>query len=142
MPLELDSAAPGFRGGFREILAAKRELAADVDLVVAAIIDDVRANGDTALIEHTKRLDRLELTAATLRVTDAEIDAAATACAPAALDGAAFRQGADRGLSPPPASRRSRLHRRRRREARLALGRSAPSGSMFPAAPRPIRPRC
>src|SRR6202021_2062491 len=90
MPLELDSGATTFAAGFAKFLAAKRELAADVDLVVAAIIDDVRANGDTALIEHTKRLDRLELTAATLRVTDAEIEAAAKACAPAALEALHF----------------------------------------------------
>ena len=90
MPLELDSGAATFAAGFAKFLAAKRELAADVDLVVAAIIDDVRANGDTALIEHTKRLDRLELTAATLRVTDAEIEAAAKSCAPAALEALHF----------------------------------------------------
>jgi histidinol dehydrogenase len=90
MPLELDSAAPGFAAAFAKFLVAKRELAADVDLVVAAIIDDVRANGDAALIEHTKRLDRLELTPATLRVTDAEIDAAAKSCAPRAVEALHF----------------------------------------------------
>lgn len=90
MPLELDSAAPGFSAAFAKFLAAKRELAADVDLAVAAIIDDVRANGDVALIEHTKRLDRLELTPATLRVTDADIDAAAKSCAPQAIEALHF----------------------------------------------------
>jgi histidinol dehydrogenase len=90
MPLELDSAAPGFATAFAKFLAAKRELAADVDLVVAAIIDDVRANGDTAVIEHTKRLDRLELTPATMRVSDAELDAAAKACAPKAVEALHF----------------------------------------------------
>ena len=90
MPLELDSASPGFATAFAKFLAAKRELAADVDLTVAAIIDDVRASGDVAVIEHTKRLDRLELTPATLRVADSEIDAAAKSCPRQAIDALHF----------------------------------------------------
>jgi len=80
MPLELDSGAKDFAAAFAKFLAAKRELAADVDAAVAAIIDDVRTRGDAALIEQTKRLDKLALTPATLRVTDAEIDAAVKQC--------------------------------------------------------------
>ncbi|HLI22710.1 MAG TPA: histidinol dehydrogenase, partial [Stellaceae bacterium] len=90
MPLELDSASPQFPAAFAKFLAAKRELAADVDLAAAAIIDDVKINGDAALLEHTKRLDRLELTPATLRVADAEIDAAAKACSRQAIEALAF----------------------------------------------------
>ncbi len=80
MPLELDGAAPGFAADFARFLAAKRELAADVDAAVAAIIDDVRQRGDAALIELTRRFDRLELTPETMRVPADEIAAAAQAC--------------------------------------------------------------
>jgi histidinol dehydrogenase len=90
MPLELDSGAPGFEAAFAKFLAAKRELAADVDAAVAAIIDDVRARGDAAVIEHTKRLDRTALTPKTLRVSAADIDAAAKACAPKAIEALRF----------------------------------------------------
>ena len=90
MPLELDSGAQDFAAAFAKFLAAKRELAADVDAAVAAIIDDVRTRGDAALIEQTKRLDKLDLTPATLRVTAAEIDAAVTQCKPAALEALRF----------------------------------------------------
>ena len=86
MPLELDSAAPGFAAAFAVFLGAKRELDEDVDAAAAAIIAEVRMRGDAALIDLTKKFDRLELTAATLRVTAAEIAAAAKSCAPAALD--------------------------------------------------------
>jgi histidinol dehydrogenase len=90
MPLELDSSAAGFDAAFAKFLGAKRELAADVDLAVAAIIDDVKKSGDAAVIEHTKRLDRLELTPVTMRVPDADIDGAAKACAPAAIEALRF----------------------------------------------------
>jgi len=92
MPLELDSAAPDFAPAFARFLAAKRELAADVDAAVAAIIEDVRARGDAAIIEHSKRLDSIELTPATLRVAEAEIDTAIKQCAPAALEALRFAQ--------------------------------------------------
>ncbi len=90
MPLELDSSAPGFAAQFDAFLAAKRELAPDVDAAVAAIIDDVRRRGDQAVIELTKRFDRLDLTPATMRVSASEIAAAAKLCKPAALDALRF----------------------------------------------------
>jgi len=85
MPRELDSKAPGFPADFARFLAAKRELAADVDTAVAAILDAVRTRGDAALIELTKRFDRLELDAATFAISPDEIAAAARSCSPAAL---------------------------------------------------------
>jgi histidinol dehydrogenase len=69
-----------------------------VDDAVAAILAAVRApppeGGDAALLRYTARFDRLTLTADTLRVTAAEIDAATASIAPelaAALDLAATR---------------------------------------------------
>jgi histidinol dehydrogenase len=86
MPLELDSAAPDFAKAFTEFLAAKRELSADVDVVVATIIEDVRVRGDQAVIDLTKRFDRLDLTPTTLRISAEEIDGAWKTCTAAALD--------------------------------------------------------
>ncbi len=85
MPLELDAAAPRFEEAFARFLADKRELSADVDAVVAGIIEAVRTRGDEAVLDYTKRFDRVALTAATMRVTPAEIAAAAKACKPEAL---------------------------------------------------------
>jgi histidinol dehydrogenase len=90
MPLELDSAAPGFAAAFAGFLAMKRELGSDVDAAVATIIGDVRRRGDAAVIELTKRFDRFDLTPATMRISAGEIAAAAKACTPAALDALRF----------------------------------------------------
>ena len=75
MPQFLDSRDSGFDAAFQALLGAKREEAADVDDAVAAIIADVRARGDRAVIELTARFDGLELTPQTLAFTPAEIDA-------------------------------------------------------------------
>jgi len=86
MPIRLDARAPGFAEKFRAFLDTKRETSADVEQTVRAIIADVAARGDAALIELTKKFDRLDLGTIGMRVTQAELDAAATACDPAALD--------------------------------------------------------
>jgi len=75
MPAFLNSRDDGFEAAFAALLGAKREEAQDVDDTVAAIIADVRARGDAAVIELTARFDRLDLTPATLAFTAAEIDA-------------------------------------------------------------------
>jgi histidinol dehydrogenase len=80
MPRRLVSGTPGFAGEFAALLDDKRETAADVDAAVAAIIESVRRHGDAALIDLTRLHDRVELTARTLRVPAAEIEAAARAC--------------------------------------------------------------
>lgn len=90
MPLELDASTSGFGEDFTRFLAAKRELAADVDETVARIIADVQARGDAAVIELTQRFDRLTLTPATMRITAGEIAAASKSCAPATLDALRF----------------------------------------------------
>jgi histidinol dehydrogenase len=82
MPLRLDSAAAGFEAGFDAFLGGKREASADVDAAVAEIVAAVRAGGDAALIAYTERFDRLALTPETLRIPQADLDAAAGACAP------------------------------------------------------------
>ena len=76
MPFTLDYADPDFDTQFQALLGLKREDSPDVDAAVAEIIADVRARGDAALIDLTARFDRLELTPETLRISEAEIEAA------------------------------------------------------------------
>ena len=66
---------PGFEADFAALLGMKREEAEDVDQAVAAIIADVRARGDAALIDLTARFDRMDLTPDRLAFADAEIEA-------------------------------------------------------------------
>jgi histidinol dehydrogenase len=75
MTATLKTCDPGFDAAFGALLAMKRESAADVDATVAAIIDDVRARGDAALIDYTRRYDRVALSADRLRVSSREIAA-------------------------------------------------------------------
>src|SRR6266516_2425129 len=86
MPIRLDRRAPDFGERFRAFLATKREASADVDAVVRAIIADVAARGDRALIELSRKLDRVDLDQTGLRVGADEIDAAYAACDRRALD--------------------------------------------------------
>src|SRR5438034_1369595 len=80
MPVRLDSKSADFAGRFASFLATKREISADIEAAARAIVDDVAHRGDIALLEATRKFDRLDLDAARLRVTAAEIDAAINAC--------------------------------------------------------------
>src|SRR5690606_11769710 len=73
MPQRLNTADPDFEARFLALLAMKRESAPEVDTAVRQIIADVIARGDQALIELTRKFDRLELTPETLRISDDEI---------------------------------------------------------------------
>jgi len=75
MPVFLNASAPEFEAAFIALLSAKREEAVDVDDTVAAIIADVRARGDAAVIELTAKFDKLELTPDRLAFSPAEIAA-------------------------------------------------------------------
>jgi histidinol dehydrogenase len=90
MPLRLDSRSPDFEARFRDFLSVKREASQDVENAVRAIIADVAARGDKALIELTQKFDRVDLTKAGLRVSAAEIDLAEKACDRKALDALAL----------------------------------------------------
>ena len=90
MPLRLDSAASDFRKQFDAFLATKREVSADVDAAARAIVDDVIKRGDAALVELSKRFDRIDLAKVGLRVTADEIGKAAKSCEKKALDALAF----------------------------------------------------
>ncbi|HEX9536420.1 MAG TPA: histidinol dehydrogenase, partial [Stellaceae bacterium] len=94
MPVRLSTGDPGFEAEFRQLLTAKRESAADVDAVVAQIIEDVVARGDAALIDYTRRFDGVDLAAGGLRLTAREIADVAAAAAPETV--AALRVAAER----------------------------------------------
>ena len=92
MPLELSTTDADFAVRFADFVDAGRETATDVSAAVSGIIADVRARGDAALFELTRRFDRTDVT--TLRFTEAEISAAKDQIEPdlrAALELAAER---------------------------------------------------
>ena len=94
MPAYLSTTDADFDAQFQGLLGMKREEAEDVDQAVAAIIADVRARGDAAVIALTARFDRLTLTPETMAFTRTEIDAE---CAKvSAEDRAALELAADR----------------------------------------------
>ncbi len=87
----LSTTDPGFEPAFRALLDDARETTAKVDGAVAAILAEVRAAGDAALVALTARFDRWQPAgAAALRVTPAEMDAAEAAIPPARRDALAL----------------------------------------------------
>jgi histidinol dehydrogenase len=90
MPVRLDRSSADFTERFAGFLAIKREVSADIEASTRAIVDDVAARGDAALLESTRKFDRLDLKASGLRVTAAEIGAASTACDSDTLDALKF----------------------------------------------------
>jgi histidinol dehydrogenase len=94
MPLRLDSQNADFPAQFRDFLGVKREASHDVEQTVRGIIAEVQTRGDAALTEFTAKFDRVDLGTIGLRVTPAEIDAAAALCEPEAL--AALKLARDR----------------------------------------------
>jgi histidinol dehydrogenase len=94
VPLRLDASAPGFEKDFSAFLGRNRDTDENVDRVVADIVADVRARGDAALVEYTRKFDKVDTDAKGLRIYDAERRAAAArvpAAQRAALDFASRR---------------------------------------------------
>ncbi len=90
MPIRLDTSSSDFAQRFAEFLGAKRESSQDVEAAARVIIADVIARGDQALVDLTRKFDRAVVTPQTLRISDAEIGAAAALCEPRALDALGF----------------------------------------------------
>jgi histidinol dehydrogenase len=80
MAIRLDTRAADFAEKFRAFLDTKREVSADVDTVVRAIVADVAIRGDHALRDYTRQFDRFDLNDVGLRVTPEEADAAFKSC--------------------------------------------------------------
>lgn len=78
MAKRLDTRSASFETDYQALLNAKREISEDVDATVRTIINAVRQRGDTALIDYTRDLDRLDLSDSGLAITDEEKTAART----------------------------------------------------------------
>uniref|UniRef100_C6E7F8 Histidinol dehydrogenase n=1 Tax=Geobacter sp. (strain M21) TaxID=443144 RepID=C6E7F8_GEOSM len=72
----LDIREADFQAKFDAIVERGEESGREVEEVVLGIIADVRSRGDEALLEYTRRFDRLECDAAGLEVTPEEFEKA------------------------------------------------------------------
>lgn len=82
MAVRLAQSEPDFETRFGELLSAKREATEDVEAVVRAIVADVKARGDAALIDYTTKFDRVTPTPEKLRFTERELAAADSGVSP------------------------------------------------------------
>jgi histidinol dehydrogenase len=85
-----DTSDPAFDADFAAFLDERRGSPADVDAAVAEIIERVRREGLEAVLDYARRFDKAELTAETIRVTEAEIEAGAAECEPRVREAIAF----------------------------------------------------
>ncbi len=74
MVLTLRQSDADFEQRFAAFLTTKREVSADVDAAVRDIIARVRAEGDAALIDYTRRFDRADLAALGIAVSRQDIE--------------------------------------------------------------------
>ncbi|MBK6395102.1 MAG: histidinol dehydrogenase [Betaproteobacteria bacterium] len=73
-PRRLDTAAPGFDAELEALIAFEAAQDPDIDEAVARIIAEVRTRGDDALLECTKRFDKLDVpSAAALEISADEM---------------------------------------------------------------------
>lgn len=68
---------PDFQSAFKAFLDERRGSPADVDAAVAGVLEAVRTQGIEALLDYSRRFDKVDLTAETIRVTAEEIEAGA-----------------------------------------------------------------
>ena len=94
MAIRLDTQSPDFSQTFDALLSSKRELSVDVSAIVSGIIDQVRAEGDKAVLALTRQFDWPIESMAQARVSAEEIKAASQALAPDTI--AAFEHAARR----------------------------------------------
>jgi histidinol dehydrogenase len=80
VPLRLDAGAADFEARFQAYLDTGRDDEERVDAAVAEIIARIVKEGDAALLDYTQRFDRMNITAAGLRIGAEEIAAAVKAC--------------------------------------------------------------
>ena len=92
---QLATTAAGFEADFQRVLHWSAETDHAIEERVAAILADVQARGDAALLEYTQRFDGLTAASvASLEITRDELQAALQAITPAqrtALEAAAGR---------------------------------------------------
>jgi histidinol dehydrogenase len=66
--------APDFQAAFKAFLDERRGSPADVDAAAAEVLEAVRTHGLEALLDFSRKFDKVELTAETIRVTPEEIE--------------------------------------------------------------------
>jgi histidinol dehydrogenase len=81
-PRRLDSCDPSFAADLDRLVAAGREQPSDLRREVEAILARVAAEGDAAVIDFSRRFDRVWLEPATFRVSQDELDRALASCEP------------------------------------------------------------
>ena len=124
MPIRLDSRSADFAARFAALSRHQaRGRPTDVEQAVRAIIADVRRDGDQALIELSRKFDRIDLDKVGLRVSAAEIDAATAACDPRALDALKLARDRIEAYHRRQKPEGRPLHRRARRRTRPPLDR-------------------
>jgi histidinol dehydrogenase len=74
---KLKTTDPDFESRFRQITAAQEKATAEVESIVRPIVQAVKEKGDEALFAYTSRYDRVDLDAGSVRLSPAEIEAAA-----------------------------------------------------------------
>jgi histidinol dehydrogenase len=89
-PRRLDAAAPGFEREFSEFLGRNRDTDENVDRVAADIVADVRARGDQAVVDYTRKFDWPGAELSNLRIADAERRSAAAQVPAAQREALAF----------------------------------------------------
>jgi histidinol dehydrogenase len=85
-----DTREPEFDARFRAFLNERRGVDADVDAAAAEIIETVRKGGLAAVLDYTRRFDKVEFSEAELRVSAEEIEAGAAATPAAVREAIAF----------------------------------------------------
>ncbi len=65
---------PDFQAAFKAFLDERRGSPADVDAAAADVLEAVRTHGLEALLDFSRKFDKVELTAETIRVTAEEIE--------------------------------------------------------------------
>jgi histidinol dehydrogenase len=81
---------PDFETAFSAFVDERRETPEEVDAIVREVIAAVRSEGLAALLRFAKDFDGVALDQASIRVSQAEIDAGSEACSQAVRDAIAF----------------------------------------------------
>lgn len=66
--------APDFQAAFKAFLDERRGSPADVDAAAAGVLEAVKTQGLEAVLDYSRKFDKVELTAETIRVTAEEIE--------------------------------------------------------------------
>ena len=85
MPHRLSAGLENFSKAFDDLLSLRFDQNGDIQLAVSRIIQDVRERGDKAVIEYTRKFDRLDIGSG-YRVDTDLIESARDACAPEQID--------------------------------------------------------